>query len=275
MVRVFPYTFSEYLNAHQINNNVLTTKSRARIISSFNEYLKDGAFPELTEITNKKDYLNSIYQTIYLGDIISKHKISNDFAMRLIMKKIAEAVMKPLSYNRLTNILKSAGLAVGKQTVINYIEYAKESFLIFSISNFASKLIDKETSPKYYFMDNGLINLLLVGNNDSVLLENLTAIELLRRYGEDNVFYFEKNIEVDFVIPERNAAYQVCLDISDSDTFDRETKAFINLKKFLPEMKCTILTFDEEKDIEVDGVAIQIVPMWKWMMDSDKGEALK
>lgn len=138
--------------------------------------------------------------------------------------------MKSLSFSRLTNILKSAGLSLGKQTVINYVNYAKEAFLLFSITNFASKLVDKETSPKYYFMDNGLISLLSVGNIDSVLLENLAAIELSRRYGTDNVFYFEKNIEVDFVIPEHNLAFQVCLNLSDSETYERETKAFISLK---------------------------------------------
>lgn len=96
-------------------------------------------------------------------------------------------------------------------------------------------------------MDNGLISLLSVGNIDSVLLENLAAIELSRRYGTDNVFYFEKNIEVDFVIPEHNLAFQVCLNLSDSETYERETKAFISLKKFLPDMKCIILTLDEKE----------------------------
>ena len=66
-----------------------------------------GAFPELVEIRNKRAFLNSIYQTVYLGDIITRNKITNDFAIRLILKKIAESVTKPLSYNRLTNILKS------------------------------------------------------------------------------------------------------------------------------------------------------------------------
>lgn len=269
MVPVYPYSFPEFLMANGTKNNPgnITTKTRAKINSLFSTYLHDGAFPELVNIANRKDYLNSIYQTIYLGDIIAKHNISNNFAMRLIMKKIAESIMKSLSFGRLTNILKSAGLSLGKQTVINYVGYAREAFLIFSITNFASKLVDKETSPKYYFMDNGLISLLSVGNIDSVLLENLAAIELSRRYGTDNVFYFEKNIEVDFVIPEHNLAFQVCLNLSDSETYERETKAFISLKKFLPDMKCIILTLDEERNIDINGMQIRAIPMWKWMMD--------
>ena len=76
--------------------------------------------------------------------------------MRLILKKIAESITKPLSFNRLGNILKSAGAAIGKQTVINYVGYMMESYMLFTLQNYAAKLIQKVTSPKYYFMDTGL-----------------------------------------------------------------------------------------------------------------------
>ena len=76
--------------------------------------------------------------------------------MRLILKKIAESITKPLSFSRLTNILKSTGTSIGKQTVINYVGYMTDSYLLFTLQNYAAKLVEKETSPKYYFMDTGL-----------------------------------------------------------------------------------------------------------------------
>lgn len=67
-----------------------------------------------------------------------------------------------------------------------------DSYLIFAIQNYAGKLVDKETSPKYYFMDTGLLGLMLL-DCKSAQLENLVAIELVRRYGLENVYYFENN----------------------------------------------------------------------------------
>lgn len=78
-------------------------------------------------------------------------------------------------------------MAIGKQTVINYVGYMTDSYLLFTPQNYAAKLVDKETSPKYYFMDTGLLGLMLL-DSKSAQLENLVAIELIRRYGVENVF---------------------------------------------------------------------------------------
>ncbi len=91
---------------------MIGTKDRADVLSLYNEYVTFGAFPELVDIKNKRAFLSSIYQTIYLGDIITRNKIAGGFAIKLILKKIAESVTKPLSFSRLTNILKSAGLYI-------------------------------------------------------------------------------------------------------------------------------------------------------------------
>lgn len=269
MVNVYPYSFGEFLTANNVNKTKLgqSTKSRAELSRHFNRYLTFGAFPELVNISNKRDYLSSIYQKIYLGDIITRNKLDNSFALRLIIKKIAESVMKPVSFSRLHGIAKSSGAEIGKQTVINYIGYSLDSLLIFSVQNYAAKLVDKETTPKYYFMDSGLLGLFGSRNPASAQLENLAAIELIRRYGQENVYYFEKNIEVDFYVPESNLAIQVCYELStDKDTYDRETRALVRLKSFFPDARCVILTMSEDKNITVDHTEIEVVSMWKWLI---------
>ena len=215
IMHIFPYSFAEYLIANGKERNYLdtiSTSEKADVISQYNEYITFGAFPELVEIKNKRTFLSSIYQTIYLGDIITRNKITNDFAIKLILKKLAESITKPLSFTRLTNIVKSAGTALGKQTVINYVGYMTDSYLIFPLTNYAAKLVEKETSPKYYFMDTGLIGLMLL-DCKSAQLENLIAIELIRRYKIENVFYFESNVEIDFYVPTEKLAIQVCLQV--------------------------------------------------------------
>ena len=191
IVQIFPYSFKEYLTAKEKTKDysgIISTADKAEIISLYNDYVKYGAFPELVEIRNKREYLSNIYQTIYLGDIIRRNKITNDFAVRLILKKIAESVMHPISYNRLTNIIKSTGIAIGKQTVINYMGFMLDSYLLFKIQKYSAKLVDKETLSKYYFMDTGLLGLLIMDSNTAAL-ENLVAIDLIRRYSVDNPIF--------------------------------------------------------------------------------------
>lgn len=272
IVNVYPYSFTEYLSAQGRDKNyldVIGTKDRADVLGMYHQYVKYGAFPELVDIRNKREYLNSIYQTIYLGDIITRNKITNPFAVRLIVKKIAESVTKPLSFSRLTNILKSAGAAIGKQTVINYVGDMVDSYLLFTLQNYAAKLVEKETSPKYYFMDTGLLGLMLM-DCESAQLENLVAIELIRRYGAEKVFYFESNVEIDFYVPEEKLAIQVSIQVLDNmETRERETGAFVKLRNFINNAKCLIITNSEEAELDCDGMAVSVVPVWKWLLQED------
>ena len=272
IMNIYPYSFSEYLIANHMRKNYLdaiSTKDRADVQSQYNQYVTYGAFPELTEINNKRAFLNSIYQTVYLGDIITRNKITNGFAVRLILKKIAESITKPLSFSRLTNILKSTGTAIGKQTVINYVGYMTDSYLLFTLQNYAAKLVEKETSPKYYFMDTGLLGLMLL-DYKSAQLENLVAIELTRRYGVENVYFFENNIEIDFYIPSENLAIQVSMQVLDNiDTRERETRAFVKLNNFIPDSKCILITNSEETILDCEGIRIEVTPIWKWLLMND------
>lgn len=271
IMNVYPYSFSEYLIANGKEKNYLdtiSTNDKADVLAQYNAYVTFGAFPELVDIKNKRAYLSSIYQTVYLGDIITRNKITNDFAIKLILKKIAESITKPLSFSRLANILKGAGTSLGKQTVINYVGYAMDSYLIFALHNYAAKLVEKETSPKYYFMDTGLLGLMLL-DCKSAQLENLVAIELIRRYGVENVYYFENNVEIDFYVPSEKLAIQVSMQLLDNmDTKERETRAFTKLRNFIPDSKCLIITGSEEAVLDCDGIPVSVVPAWKWLLDT-------
>lgn len=266
VMNVYPYSFAEYLSANHIENIMLdqiSTKQRADIVSQYEDYVTYGAFPELVDIKNKRPFLNNIYQIVYLQDIITRNKITNDFAVRLILKKIAESVTKALSFNRLTNIVKSTGISIGKQTVINYVGHMLDSYLIFSLQNYAGK----KTPPKYYFMDTGLLGLMLL-DCKTAQLENLVAVELIRRYGFDNVYFFENNIEVDFYVPSENLAIQVSMQVlEDVDTLERETRAFVKLNDFIPNTKCLLITNSEETTLKCDDIEIDMIPAWKWLLD--------
>lgn len=79
------------------------------------------------------------------------------------------------------NTLKTIGVGISKDAVIDYVGYAQQSYLIFAIRNYYSKFVDKETTPKYYFSDNGLLNLFL-DKAEARLLENPVAVNLWNSY---------------------------------------------------------------------------------------------
>ena len=271
-VDVYPYSFREFLTAKNTDftlNAILSTVGKAEILRHFNNYFYFGGFPEGVTLTSRRDYLSSIYQKIYLGDIALRNSIDNTFALKVLFKKLAESVKQPMSFNRITNIVSSTGVKIGTNTVINYINYAIDAWLITPVQNIAGKIVEKETNPKYYFTDNGLLNLFLIDGNTS-LLENLVAITLLRKYGRtDAVYFYNKDIEVDFYIPEEKLAIQVCYSMIDAETSKREINALLSLEKHLEIEKMIIISRDEEKKITINTKQIEIIPVWKWLCESN------
>lgn len=269
IVYVYPYSFYEFLNAKNIaitDETIYSIKQYSNIVKCFDEYLQFGGFPEIVNIIAKRDYLSSVYQKIYLGDIITRYNLYNEYALKIILKKIAESVGDSISYSRIFNIVKSVGIEIGKTTVINYIQYIQEAWLLFNIKNYILTLGEKESNPKYYFVDNGILNLFLV-NSKSQLLENLIAINLIEKYGKDNqVYFYKKDIEVDFYIPSDNVAIQVCYSLEKKETIDREIKALIKFSKIKKCSKYLIITENEEKEIEIDDIKISILPATKWLI---------
>lgn len=270
MVRhVFPFSFPEFLLADGINPYCLTSEDYAGVADRMDEYLRFGGFPECATFPNKREYLLSVYQKIYLGDIASRYNVENKIALRLMFLKLAESVMQPIALTRLTNMLASTGTKVSKNTVLNYAEYARDAFLIFPIKNYADHFTGRETNRKYYFVDNGIISLLTFSNR-AALLENMVAVTLLRRFGmDDNVFFYHYNTEVDFVVPEKELAIQVCYQLEDESgsAFLRETQGLVKLCKRLPYNDLRIITYNEDRELEVDGRSISVMSVWKWLLE--------
>lgn len=267
-VKVFPYSFEEYLKA----NGVALTKGwmygrKANDLQRhFRTYFEWGGFPELVHFREKRIWLNSLYNRIFFNDLVVRHKIKNEDALRLCVRRLAESVMQPCSLNRLCNLVKSTGASCSASTIMEYVRYLQESCLVFSLDNYASKFVEKETIKKHYFVDNGLLHM-FVSNPDTLLLENLCALTLYKQYG-DGVYYYHKGVEVDFYVPEEGLAIQSCYRMSDEATLEREMKALATLHSFKPLRKAVVITYEDEGTIEYKGLPIEIRPIWKWVLNS-------
>ena len=268
--KVFPYSFREYIEAQGVSlgKEWMYGKQRNTIQQMMTTYFRWGGFPELLMYRNKRHWLNGLYEKIILGDVIQRNGIKNEQALRLAIKRLAENVKQPTAYNRLANMVKSTGVSTNTASIIDYIRLTKEACLIFSIDNYASKFVEKETIKKHYFTDNGLLSIFLT-NQDTSLLENLCAIALYKKYTSDDeprLYYYNKNVEIDFYIPEEDIAIQASYSLDDEDTKKREIGSLVALHKLHPLKKAIIITYDEEDVITSNDLTIELIPIWKWLL---------
>lgn len=271
---VYPFSFREFLKFEGFElkpNWLYTPGTRNGVVRSFDTYFYNGGFPELLSFEDKRSWLSGLYQKIFFGDLVARYSLRNSDSMRLLVKKLAESVMQPSSYNRLKNIVSSAGESVGVRTIIDYVGYLQETWLIFSLENYAARFAERESNRKYYFIDNGILNLFIF-RPETLLLENLVAITLHRQFGE-KVYFYNQNIEVDFYMPEESWLIQASYNISDVQTFEREVNGLVKAAKFLNAERLQIVTRNDERVIEKDGLSIEVLPIWKWLIQIGKSRS--
>lgn len=264
---VFPFSFSEYLSYRgvSLHKNWEFTDMHIQVKKHFVEYFYSGGFAESFSMRDKRSWLNAIYQKILLGDIITRNDIRNENAIRVLVKKLSESVMQPTSLSRLKNIVDTTGTTIARNTLVDYLQYLTDSYLVFGVSNFSDKLSDKETFKKRYFFDNGLLNNFLF-DPETKLLENIVAIHLKKKY-DDDLFFYNKNVEVDFFIPKQGIAIQVAYDLSNDATRLREVKALLKLSEVYELKTCLLITFDTEMQLTENGLNIDVLPVWKWLLN--------
>lgn len=268
---VWPFSFKEYLKFNGLDlkeNWQFDSKVLHEIARRMDEYFYYGGFAESFALVDKREWLNSLYQKILLGDIVARHGIRNTRSIRLLAKKMADSVMQPTALSRLQHVVKSTGERIGLATVKDYLEYFEDSYLTFSVPNFVSPVTDQETIKKRYYTDNGLLSIFLF-NGETKLLENLCALHLVKKYSntdEPHLFYYNRNIEVDFYVPEAGLALQASYDINDDETRKREISALVSLNRAFPLQRAVIVTRDHEEQITEDGLLIEVIPIWKWLL---------
>ncbi len=263
---VFPLSFREMLRSKgiDVDDKNFEYKNVTSINKYLEEYFRFGGLPEVGNVQDKRSWLNGLYGKIFFGDLLARYSIRNDKALKFIVQKLAESIKQPISYNRIVKMVSSIGTKISTDTVIDYLGYMNESWLLIPISNHASKFVEKASNKKYYFIDNGILNLFLTDPNTS-LLENMVAINLYKKYGDD-VAFFNTNIEVDFYMPSQKTAVQVSFSLKDDDTKKREVRALDKISSLVDVEERYIITMYEEEIIERDGYAIHVLPLWKWLL---------
>ena len=270
-ITLYPFSFKEYCQYRNIDTHSRSTKSTGIIRSAFDEYMKQGGFPELLSVRDKRDYVINLVDSIIKRDIFVRFKIKHKATFEKLSHNILNESPCLVQYQ---NLQESFGLG-SVHTVKNYVHYLTEAYLLVGLHRFSFKSRQRLASDKVYPIDVALMNNredAFSGENLGLRLEVIVYIELLRRYkpmGYDIYFFNDRSFECDFLVCNGNTikmAIQVSYDISSEKTYKREIKGLLEMASRTKPQSLLLLTDHDYKDIEISGHQIAIRPVYDYFL---------
>lgn len=250
-IHMLPLSFSEYLEYYGRENE----------LKKYNTYIENGGFPYLLNLDNNSElinnYLDGIYNTILLKDVVSRNNVKDTLILESIVKFLFDNIGQIVSTNKISATLNSNNRKNSVNTIESYLSYLLDSYLIYKVSRYDIK--GKEylkTGDKYYVCDLGLRNYLLGGIKDlGSILENVIFLELKSKGYQIYIGKYD-DLEVDFVLKNNDGLkyVQVALSVRDEKTLERELNVLTKIKDNYPKY---LITLDYDK---VDHEGIRQIP---------------
>ena len=247
-VKMLPLSFKEYISA--VGESDLSRKYR--------DYLMNSSFPYALELNNRRDiltYLDGVYTSIVLKDIVQRKKIADVAMLESVIRFMFDNVGNLCSSTKIVNTLKSGGKGASVHTVDNYLTALCESFVLYKVGRYDIKGRQfLKTQEKYYLADVGLRYYLLGTKPADMghILENVVGLELLRR-GYELYVGRQDNGEVDFIAINDGGTeyYQVALTVRDQNTLTRELSPLDAIPDHNPKY---LLTLDDDPPTSYNGI---------------------
>jgi len=255
-IEMFPFSFKEFL----------LFKQEKPSLNSFEEYLHKGGFPEYLKKENPS-ILYSLLSDVVMKDIAIRFGIKNTTILNKIVIYLISNVGKEFSYNSIKTMFNIKSV----QSVIDYISYFENAYLVFTLPKFSYSYKKQQMSPKkIYSIDNGFSynNSASFSKDSGKMLENLVFLELRRQFKE--IFYFQEKNECDFIIKERekiSKVIQVCFDFNEENK-EREIGGLVEAMNEFKLKEGVILTNNQEDEFLIDGKKVIIKPVWKWLLEN-------
>lgn len=269
---MFPFSFSEFCDFKGVNTQMQTTKDEAFVRQAFDEYLRQGGFPELVNKKNKTRYIETLLDNIVKRDIEQRYKMKYASAFERLTQHLLNVAPVIVVESELAT---TVGIK-SHHTVNNYIDYLKQAYVVSGLHKYSTKSKQRIRDEKLYPIDVAFMDSrkdAMAGENLGWRLETLVYIELLRRTMPEakSVFYYKsaEGYEADFVVCRGNMVeqiYQVCYDLSNGKTRQRELRGLIAAAN---ETKCRelyLITDFQRENLDVNGMTINVIPAYEWML---------
>lgn len=269
---VFPLSFREFLRFKNIKPDIVSSKGRALVNTTFEQYLVQGGFPELVAIAStdiQRKILQDYYDVMLFRDVIERYQEGNIPALKYFLKRLLESVSSPLSIAKIHNEMKSAGFKVGKNSLHDYLAMSEAVYFTLIASRFDPSIVRQSMAEKKgYIIDNGFLTQLSFRyqQDHDKLLENLIAISLRRQ--NQSLHFIKGSQECDFVFQtdEGMMPLQVAYDLSHPDTLTRELNGLVKAAAFLNVQKGVIITLNEAREFVHQNIEVKVLPAWQFLL---------
>lgn len=273
---IFPFSFQEFLKFHGLFPKKPTTFSSstaATLRHAVKKYLKNGGFPEVQNMDPniKTEILQSYIDTVLLKDVIERHRVNNITAIKHLVKTLMHSSGRKFSINKFYNTLKSMSVKCTKNNLYTYLDHLTDAFVFYRINIHSRSEKSRMVNPvKIYTVDTGLLNAMTFRNSQDYgpTLENLVFMHLRRNNYQIEYVNTKDGYETDFLarhpITNDVKLIQVCWQMADKKTFDREYRGLQSAMEELSIHSGTIVTWDDEAQLDN---SIKLVPVWKWLLD--------
>ena len=276
-VELFPFSFREFLDFHSVAYKKLTSETRYNVGHWFDKYFEKGGFPEVAYLDKKTRVKihQEYYKTILHRDIIERFDSIHPRATIQIAYRLLTSISSLYTLNRLTEYMKSLGFKVSKEFVSECIDWFEDAFFLFTVKKY-DKSVSKQNlnAKKVYCIDQSLVSSISPGivENKGYLLENMVFGQLRRK--SEEIFYYrtKQGNEVDFYWLDENnkpSLLQVSWEMNDDKTRQREIKAINQAMSETGLKTARVVTKNNSEIIETDDKTIEVIPSWKFFLESD------
>lgn len=268
---VFPISFREFTSMQNLDYNPHSSEIRAHLVHLFHQYFSGSAFPELLieRIEDPIRLLQEYLDLIIFRDVIERYNFSNHYLVRFLVTFLLRNIGNLFSINKIYRDFRSRGVKVSKDSLYQLMEHLQEVYTFFPVRLFTHNIRVQQQNPvKMYVIDPFLKSAVSTQKDTGRKLENLVFLDL-RRFSRD-IWYYRNEREVDFVVKRREklTLVNVCYDLSDAQTLEREKAGLMEGMKDLAVSESYLITAGEEQTVQQDEYTINIVPFWKWTLDS-------
>lgn len=267
-VELYPFSFREFLNLRNIeipNLKALTTHDRGMLLRNVNKYINDGGMPDALKYPDLNLHKN-LYNDVLYRDIATRYQIENVMSLKELSFYLMSNISSLISFNKLKELLKLGSAS----TVKSYIDYLQYSWLFFIVNKYAYSVKEQQIAPKkIYGIDTGLARSIgfSFSDNKGKLLENVVFTHLKRINGTLYYYKTADGYEVDFFLPERKSFIQVVQNFDHEQVRVRELRSIVAAaKEQKGSVKLIIITESEKDLIKTEGVKIQVIPIYEWLL---------
>ena len=273
---IMPLSFPEFLSFRSIDSkDIYSTKNRAKIQRSFDEYLTWGGYPELVDVERrfKANILQEYFNVMLYRDLMDRYGIRDASILKYLIKRLIGSFTKEFSVNKLYNDLKSRGIRIGKDSIYRLMDQIFSIYMVTYVEKYDPAVVKREMSnKKVYLYDNGIASAIryTFSEDRGKLLENLVFTGI--RNTTEAIFFLKNGYECDFIIsPETESPLLIQVtETLHRDNLRREINGLEKAGKRIKNSRSLLITGDMAVPFDMLPKWVEVITAYEWLLKQQK-----